>query len=113
MVLGSAKKYGTVSGRASRTEYWMFQACNLAITIGIAMADSYLRTLPPNSESVVAIVYGLVLLPPSAAVGARRMHDAGHNGWWYVIPVVNLVLALQDGEHRDNWYGPDPLLPER
>jgi uncharacterized membrane protein YhaH (DUF805 family) len=107
------KKFATVSGRASRKEYWNFQLYNYAIAILLVMTESYLRKQPPNGDSVLANVYGLALLAPSAAVGSRRMHDAGHSGWWYVIPVVNVVFALQDGDHRDNWYGADPMLPER
>ncbi|MAK17500.1 MAG: hypothetical protein CMN41_02515 [SAR116 cluster bacterium] len=52
------------------------------------------------------------LLLPLLAVGARRLHDSNHSGWWQLlalIPVAGwLVLAvffLLASEEEDNRFG--------
>jgi uncharacterized membrane protein YhaH (DUF805 family) len=54
----------------------------------------------------------LAVLIPSIAVGVRRMHDVGKSGWFLLIPIYNLILALSEGEKGDNKYGPDPKVVE-
>lgn len=53
-------------------------------------------------------IYSLGVLIPSIAVGVRRMHDVGKSGWFLIIPIVNIALALTDGEKGVNQYGPNP-----
>jgi uncharacterized membrane protein YhaH (DUF805 family) len=48
------------------------------------------------------------MLAPSIAVAVRRMHDVGKSGWFVLIPIYNLVLAVTEGNKRTNEYGPDP-----
>ena len=103
------KKFATVSGRARRVEFWMFHLINFMITIVLMIVESATRAVPPGKAGALANVYSLAALIPSVAVGARRMHDTGHSGWWYICPLVNLVLAVQDGQRRSNRYGPEPM----
>lgn len=48
------------------------------------------------------------MLAPSIAVAVRRMHDVGKSGWFVLIPIYNLVLAVTEGDKGTNEYGPDP-----
>lgn len=57
-------------------------------------------------------IYSLGVLIPAIAVGVRRMHDVGKSGWFLLIPIYNLVLAVTEGEVGENQYGPDPKNPE-
>jgi len=41
----------------------------------------------------------------------RRMHDVGKSGWFILIPIYNFILAVTNGEEKDNEYGPDPKNP--
>ena len=57
------------------------------------------------------------LLLPLFAVGARRLHDSNHSGWWQLlvlIPVagwlVLLIFFLLPGEEDDNRFGPPSLI---
>jgi uncharacterized membrane protein YhaH (DUF805 family) len=57
------------------------------------------------------------LLLPLFAVGARRLHDSNHSGWWQLlvlIPVagwlVMLIFFLLPGEEDDNRFGPPSLI---
>jgi uncharacterized membrane protein YhaH (DUF805 family) len=48
------------------------------------------------------------MIIPSIAVGVRRMHDVGKSGWFLLVPIYSLILALTEGEATDNAYGPNP-----
>ncbi|MCM1301041.1 MAG: DUF805 domain-containing protein [Alistipes senegalensis] len=83
--------YADFNGRATRTEFWMFVLFNwiASIIIGIigwALGISWLST-----------IYGLAVLVPMLAVGARRLHDTGRSGWWWLIclvPVIGFIWLI-------------------
>lgn len=77
-------KYAEFSGRASRPEFWWFA---LAVTLMTA-ALTYL-------SETVASVFGVLILLPFLAVGARRLRDVGKSPWWLfflLVPVGGLVI---------------------
>jgi uncharacterized membrane protein YhaH (DUF805 family) len=101
--------YADFEGRARRTEYWMFVLVSLiiAIVIGIVGSIIHLR--------VLGTLYGLAVLLPTLAVGARRLHDTGRSGWWlliYLLPLIGwiwlIVLLAMGGDQGSNQYGADP-----
>lgn len=102
------KKYSDFSGRARRKEYWMFTLFNLIIIFVLEAIEGVLGITPETDESIFAIGYQLFVFLPSLAVGVRRMHDTGHSGWWFLLPIVNLVFSLTEGTRGDNGYGSDP-----
>jgi uncharacterized membrane protein YhaH (DUF805 family) len=96
------QNYATFSGRARRSEYWLFVLFNTIISlvllyVGISMEMPFLSTF-----------YSIVVLIPSIAVGVRRMHDIGKSGWFILIPIYNLILACTEGDKGKNQYGEDP-----
>ncbi len=77
-------KYAEFNGRASRPEFWWFA---LAVTL-VASALTYL-------SETVASVFGVLILLPFLAVGARRLRDVGKSPWWLfflLVPVGGLVI---------------------
>ena len=54
---------------------------------------------------IVSYLYSLVALLPGIAVAVRRMHDVGKSGWFVLIPIYNLVLALTKGDEETNEFG--------
>lgn len=110
------KKYAVFSGRARRTEYWMFVLFNLLFSIIAAVIDNVAGTT--KKDDVTGLFYslfGLVTLMPSLAVTVRRLHDVGKSGWWMLIgliPIVGsiwlIVLTATDSNPGDNEYGPNP-----
>ena len=102
------KKYADFSGRATRTQYWMFILIFMIIYIALAMLDAFLGTF------VLAAIFNLALLVPSISIAARRLHDTGRTGWWQLIifiPLIGIIVLLvflvQDS-HPDNEYGANP-----
>lgn len=98
------QNYATFSGRARRKEYWTFALFNIII----AFAFGFVCGLLDVPE--LANLYTLAVLLPSIAVGVRRMHDVGKSGWFLLIPIYNLILALTEGEKGENQYGQDPKV---
>lgn len=108
------KKYATFSGRARRTEYWMFVLVNLLVSIALGVGDAVLGTATDDGTGILGSIYALGVLLPSIAVGVRRLHDMNKSGWWMllaIVPLVNVVLLVffvQQGTVGPNRYGPDP-----
>jgi len=99
------KKFGTFEGRARRAEYWYFVLFNTIISYALVFIDISAGTQYLN------VVYSLAALVPSIAVGVRRMHDVGKSGWFLLIPIYNLILAVTAGDEGENKYGKDPKNP--
>lgn len=110
------RKYATFSGRAARREFWFFQLWNLVASIALFIVDALLGTDTPElAYGLLGTLYGLGVLVPSLAVGARRLHDIGRTGWWQLImliPLLGLILLIvwwaTEGEGGPNRFGPEP-----
>ena len=63
---------------------------------------------PESKRSILTDIYSLAILIPSLAVGVRRMHDVGKSGWFLLIPIYSLILAITEGNKGGNQYGSDP-----
>ncbi len=100
------QNYATFSGRARRSEYWYFVLFNVIISFALAFAGNAIGIQGIDS------IYSLAVLIPSIAVGVRRMHDVGKSGWFLLIPIYNLILAITPGTVGDNEYGADPKQEE-
>jgi len=106
------KKYAVFSGRASRTEYWMFLLCNVLIAFVLGLLEGSL-----GGRNILNALYSIVVFVPSIAVSIRRLHDIGRSGWWMLIALIPLagtiilvVFAIEDSEPGENRYGPDPKM---
>jgi uncharacterized membrane protein YhaH (DUF805 family) len=110
------KQYADFSGRARRTEYWMFALFNFLFIIVAMILDNILGlTVGDLPYGVFYILFVLAVLIPGLAVSVRRLHDVGKSGWMYLIvliPIVGsiwlLVLMVTDSDPGANEYGPNP-----
>lgn len=93
-------KYVTFSGRASRSEFWFFYLFYVIMYI----VGTVVATVVGSYAVLYLFIAPFVL--PLYAVGVRRIHDTGHSGWLFLVPVYNLVLWIQSGSTSDNSYGP-------
>ena len=107
-------KYAQFEGRAHRTEFWLFILVSVSISIVLSIADSILGTRN-DYFGLLSGIYGLAVLIPSLAVGARRLHDTGRSGWWQLIgliPIAGLIVLIvwwaKEGEPEPNTWGPNP-----
>lgn len=103
------KNYVGFTGRARRTEYWMFVLFNFIAAVVLGILQSIIGIDP-----VLTSLYSLFVLLPSLAVGARRLHDTGRSGLWLLIgliPLIGFIVLIvfycQDSQDN-NQYGPNP-----
>ena len=89
--------FAVFSGRARRSEYWYFVLVNVVISFALGYVFPMLST-----------IYSVAILIPSLAAAVRRMHDVGKSGWFILIPIYNLVLAVTDSQPGANEYGENP-----
>lgn len=106
------KKYADFNGRARRKEYWMFVLFYVLISIPIGLVDEMLFDVSSGGTGILGLITSFGLFIPSFAVTVRRMHDVGKSGWYCIIPIYNIILALTEGDKGPNEYGPDPKNPE-
>jgi uncharacterized membrane protein YhaH (DUF805 family) len=114
--LAVLKKYAVFSGRAHRTEYWMFTLVNLIISLILVAVENLIGLVPEGGgQGVLSGIYTVAVLLPSLAVGVRRLHDTGRSGWWLLIGlapligvIVLVVFFVQDSQPGSNTYGPNP-----
>ena len=107
------KQYADFSGRARRTEYWMFVLFNVIISMVLAIIDNFAGT------GFLGLIYSLAVFIPGLAVCVRRLHDIGKSGWNYLIgliPIIGFIILLvwfcKEGERQSNAWGPDPKAGE-
>jgi uncharacterized membrane protein YhaH (DUF805 family) len=110
--LAVLKNYAGFSGRARRTEYWMFFLFNFIIS---TVLNILYRSTGSNIFLIISLLYSLAVLIPGLAVAVRRLHDTNRSGWWIfiaLIPFVGfiwlIVLFCLEGTRGSNQYGPDP-----
>jgi uncharacterized membrane protein YhaH (DUF805 family) len=119
--------YADFSGRASRSEFWLFQLLNMFVVL----AATALIVIGEGGTFVVGVgilaLWVLIAFVPALAVTVRRFHDHNISGWWAVvlyalglIPYVGVLANLgmlwvvaRGGTWGPNNYGPDPVNPWR
>ena len=62
---------------------------------------------------ILRMISVLALLLPLLAVGARRLHDSNHSGWWQLLALIPLagwlvltIFFLLPGDDQENRFGP-------
>lgn len=104
------ENYFSITGRASRSEYWWFTLFMLILYVIAGIMDSVV------GFPIFYLTTALILLAPSICVAIRRMHDVNKSGWWLLVSFIPLVGALYllyllvtKGTDGDNDFGADPL----
>jgi len=102
--IDALKNYATFSGRATRSQYWYFVLFNMIISFVLGFVGGMLDL------AIIGSIYSLAVLVPSIAIAVRRMHDVGKPGWFILIPIYNLILAITASDPNPNDYGAAPAL---
>jgi len=110
------KNYVTFSGRAVRSEYWYWYLFCLVISILTTFVDNavfHISSTDPTAVHPINLVFTLLVLLPSFAVGVRRLHDVDRSGWWLLISltIVGIIPLLfwfcTKGTPGANRFGPE------
>jgi uncharacterized membrane protein YhaH (DUF805 family) len=106
------KKYTDFSTRSLRSEYWYFVLFSFLASIVLSIIDSALFDYSSFSSSgPLGLIFSLVTLIPSVAVTVRRLHDINRSGWWILIALTIVGIAVllywycQEGTKGNNTYG--------
>lgn len=81
-------------GRASRSEFWWFMLFIFLVNLATGIVFMF---LPLRLVASLNLVVSLMLLPANLGVTVRRLHDRGMSGWWLLVPIGCLFLALLFG----------------
>jgi uncharacterized membrane protein YhaH (DUF805 family) len=90
-------KYGTFSGRASRSEYWWFYLFTILMSWGSTIAAASMFSFGDPMADILPGIVSLVFFVPVLAAGSRRLHDIGKSGWWQLlifIPIIGWILLI-------------------
>ena len=113
------RNYVGFSGRARRTEFWMFTLFNMVASIITQLIDRIFGWEDWSAYAgPVTTLYFLAVFLPSLAVAVRRLHDTNRSGWWLLlglVPLVGFIVLIvfyaQAGNSGANKYGADPRTP--
>lgn len=120
------ENYANFSGRARRSEFWMFMVVeklilllifSLFCALDMILGEEFTEVRGMYAGGVI-LLYTLGLLLPKIAVTVRRLHDTGHSGFCYFlfyIPFgvcILFYLFVKDSDFEENDYGPSPKYGE-
>lgn len=106
--LNAMRNYVTFSGRATRSEYWLFILFSLIAVIIGAIIDAGIGTSNAGDIGLFAGLIAAAHIIPNYAVLARRLHDANLSAWFLLIgwiPIVAIIFGLLPSTDGKNKYG--------
>jgi len=84
-------KYAVFSGRARRSEYWVWILINVIIGFVLSIIDVFIWR---GGNAPLSFSYRLVVLLPTICVTCRRLHDTGRSGWWGLPVFIGLISSV-------------------
>ena len=85
------RKYSSLRGRASRSEYWSWVLFVFLTYWAPLMLGGWLAGINAGVGSLCMLVpsiLGFVYASPGICVGVRRLHDIGRSGWFVLLKIV-------------------------
>lgn len=94
----------SAKGRLSIGRFWLYWLLLMLVQFGFLVLATYKGNGKEGEAVTIVVVFsGLFYLQI-----IKRMHDVGRSGWYCLVPIYNLILALTRGDEGANEYGPDP-----
>ena len=87
------KHYIDFSGRATRTQFWIFVLISLLVMVVLGIALGFVGSI----GDTIMKIFQLALLLPSLGISARRLRDGGFSPWWLfllLVPVLGWLALL-------------------
>ena len=105
----------SLSGRASRSEYWFWVLGGMIFQMTMIIGSIVLAIMEIPVLPGLMILAPILLVPGSITLVVRRLHDVGMSGWmWFValVPLIGAIyliyLFVQEGDAGENAYGAVP-----
>ena len=105
----------SLSGRASRSEYWFWVLGGFAFQMTMIIGSIVLAIVEIPVLPGLMILAPILLVPGSITLVVRRLHDVGMSGWFWFVVLVPLIgaiyliyLFVQEGDMGENAYGAVP-----
>lgn len=90
------KRWNDFSGKTNLKSFWIF----FLVFSLLGFPIGFIRSLTGFEH--LFTIYSTLMLVPFAAAGFRRLNDAGINRFLFLIPFVNLILAVFPSKNKLN-----------
>jgi uncharacterized membrane protein YhaH (DUF805 family) len=104
--------------RSTRAEFWWWALFAILADVILSAVDIMMGTYNwETANGMISGLFGLGILIPGLALGARRLHDINKSGWWQlmlfgillIIPMIILLWwATRPSDEGTNKHGPVP-----
>ncbi len=99
LMIQPLKKYFQFSGRARRSEFWLFQLFLIVVGIILVFFDKTVGSIDEiTGNGLFSGIFVVLTLVPTISVMVRRLHDTDRSGWWLlsfiIVPIVSFVLSF-------------------
>ena len=101
------RKYTTVRGRASRSEFWWWFLIYAGVGVLLSIANQVVVGAAPAGQtdtatiirhavavSIASTAWSLVNLVGGITITVRRLHDTDRRGWWWFIQLVPILGSI-------------------
>ena len=103
------------SGRASRSEYWLWVLGGVIFQITMIVGAVILGVMDIAVLPGLMMIAPILLVPGSITLVVRRLHDVGMSGWMFFVALIPFLgaiyliyLFVQEGDMEENMYGSVP-----
>ena len=84
----------SLSGRASRSEYWFWVLGGMIFQMTMIIGSIVLAIVEIPVLPGLMILAPILLVPGSITLVVRRLHDVGMSGWFWFVALVPLIGAI-------------------
>ena len=105
----------TMSGRSSRSEYWLWVLGGVIFQITMIVGAVILGVMDIPVLPGLMMIAPILLVPGSITLVVRRLHDVGMSGWMFFVALIPFLgaiyliyLFVQEGDMEENMYGSVP-----